>query len=245
MTGHGFNTSSTSFDFGWAPATKVSCSSSTECTMVNPSSVATTLQVTAKTAMGTSPLNKDDDFTYVLNVTKVSPNSGPLAGGITVTVTGQGLTDKLKFDFGSSPATSVVCASLTSCTMFVPAHSAGTVDLIVETSLGNSPTTSADHFTYQAPAITGVSPSVGPTVGGETVNITGVGFDDTMTVKFGGVAAKVDICTSDSSCSVESPAGIKGIDPRHGDACRRHQQPDFGGSVHVRRVPLGRQRLAV
>jgi IPT/TIG domain-containing protein len=86
-------------------------------------------------------------------VTGVSPGSGALAGGTSVTVVGEGFavgTSGTIFKFGSTPATSVSCSSTTACTMLTPsAHKAGKVD--VRASVGASTSAknpSADHFTY-------------------------------------------------------------------------------------------------
>ena len=87
------------------------------------------------------------------------------------------MSDKFKFNFGSALATYVTCASDTRCTMTVPAHAPGTVDVIVETVSGKTSAVPADQFKYLAPVITGISPSVGPTAGGQGVTLTGVGLD--------------------------------------------------------------------
>jgi hypothetical protein len=69
-----------------------------------------------------------------------------------VTVTGAGFapgTSATKFNFGTTKATSVSCASSTACTMVAPAHEAGTIDVtaIVNkvSSLKEPP---GDSFTY-------------------------------------------------------------------------------------------------
>jgi hypothetical protein len=211
VTGKGFSVKSTSFEFGGTVATKIACSSSTDCTMDAPSHDAGTVDVTAETSGGTSPSSPDDHFTFEPSISAISPSSGPLTG-TPVTVKGHGLDGSSKFDFGGSPATGIACASSTSCTMTAPAHSAGVVDVIVETSGAKSSAISADRFTYLGPAITGVSPNVGPTVGGQSVKITGVGLDDAMTVKFGSTAGSGISCLgSTTSCWVGSPAGTGSV----------------------------------
>jgi len=61
-----------------------------------------------------------------------------------------------------------------------------------------------------APAVTGVSPSSGPTTGGTSVTITGTGLTGATTVKFGSVAATNVSVNSDSSITATSPAGLVG-----------------------------------
>jgi hypothetical protein len=144
---------------------------------------------------------------------KITPSHAPLVG-INVTVDGDGFSKESKFTFGGSPATAVSCASATSCTMTAPAHSAGTVDVVAETGTAKS---DSSKFSYQAPAISKISPKVGPTAGGESVTLTGSGFIPgtqlassgvtPMTIHFGPNVLKSFDCFSDTTCQVASPAG--------------------------------------
>jgi hypothetical protein len=139
-------------------------------------------------------------------IKSLNPKVGSVLGGITVTAMGEELNDKLTFDFGGSPATMLACnGSSTSCTMTIPPHSPGTVDVTYHSSSG---TVVLDQFTYQAPVIKGISPSVGPTVGGESVQLTGVGFGAPMTVNFGSAPPIVLACYVDDACGVMSPPGV-------------------------------------
>ena len=86
----------------------------------------------------------------------VSPNTGPIAGGTTVTITGTGLDAATAVSFGSNPATSFVVNAATSSapssiTATSPAGSAGTVDITVTNSSGTSTVSSNDQFTYFTP----------------------------------------------------------------------------------------------
>lgn len=147
----------------------------------------------------------------------LKPDNSPVNGGITVAATGDDLNDKLKFDFGGSPATDVACSSSASCTMVVPAHSPGSVSVTTETAAGK---VILDHFDYQAPAIKSINPATGPTAGGQSVTLNGVGFYPLMTVKFGeatvygynsGIKTDVLDCPSDVLCYVTSPPGTGSV----------------------------------
>jgi hypothetical protein len=81
-------------------------------------------------------------------VTGVSPGSGPVAGGDTVTVTG-GFTNATRVSFGTVTTTNLNVASDTQLIVPSPAATtSGTVDMTVTTPAGTSATSVADQFTY-------------------------------------------------------------------------------------------------
>lgn len=156
ISGTGFvaGTTGTSFKFGSTAGTQVSCSDANTCTVISPARSAGTVDIKATTAGGTSATGAADKFTYLAlpAVTKISPTSGPSAGGTSVTVTGSNFvrgTTGTSFDFGAVAGTQVNCGSNTSCTVVSPAGSASTaVDVTATTAGGTSATSSADKFTY-------------------------------------------------------------------------------------------------
>ncbi|APR79633.1 Hypothetical protein A7982_04980 [Minicystis rosea] len=82
-------------------------------------------------------------------VTAVSPSSGPLAGGGTVTISGQNLTNVEMVRFGGMPATNVSMNGDGTVTATVPAGAAtGAVDVRVLTTSGISAVVTADQYTY-------------------------------------------------------------------------------------------------
>jgi uncharacterized protein (TIGR02145 family) len=110
-------------------------------------------------------------------VTGISPSSGTIAGGTTITITGINLSGATAVMFGNKAASIYTVNSATSITATSPAESAGTVDITVTTTDGNSATSSADQFTYIFPvtAITTLStykPNVypNPTMGLTTID---------------------------------------------------------------------------
>ena len=112
----------------------------------------TVVDITVTGSKGTSAITTHDHFTYRPTVTGVSPNSGGVAGGQTVTVTGSGFAvgeNATTFKFGTAIASSANCSTSTSCAVVVPAHTAGTVDVIATVaktaSLKNRP---GDRFSY-------------------------------------------------------------------------------------------------
>ncbi len=208
VTGTGL-ADATAVDFGTRSAAIIS-DTATTVTVTSPTGSAGTVDVTVTTAGGTSTTSVADQFTYVVApaVTAVSPGSGPIAGGTTVTVTGTNLGDATSVEFGANEGT-VTADTATSITVTSPAGT-GTVDVTVTTAAGTSATSSADHFTYvAAPTVTAVSPTSGPTDGGTAVTVTGTNLADATSVEFGTTAGAVTADTA-TSITVTSPNGSAG-----------------------------------
>jgi IPT/TIG domain len=82
-------------------------------------------------------------------ITGISPISGPVSGGTSVTITGTDFTGLSAVEFGSTPASSFTLDSPTEVTATAPAQGAGTVDITVTTPGGSSAPVPADQYTYQ------------------------------------------------------------------------------------------------
>ena len=70
-------------------------------------------------------------FTYRPTVTTVSPGTVPTEGNVQVTLVGAGFTGATGVTFGGGAATNVAVVNDTTVTCTVPAHVAGSVDVIV------------------------------------------------------------------------------------------------------------------
>ncbi len=191
FTGSGFTTTEVTVggqnvttSCGTAPCFTVN--SGTSITVDVPAESAGTVDITVTTSGGTSAISSADQYTYVAaaTVTSVTPNAGPVIGGTAVTVNGTGFinvsvvsvgTTAISAACGSAPCFTVISA--TQITVDMPPEAAGFFDITVTTPGGTSGTSPADTFVYApVPTVTGVSPLFGPTVGGNTVVITGTGF---------------------------------------------------------------------
>ena len=207
----GANLSSASaVDFGSTPAAVIADSASS-ITATAPPGAAGPVDITVTTPDGTSATSAADQFTYVPapTVSGVAPASGPLSGGTSVVISGTNLSSATTVDFGSTPAT-VTADSATSITATAPAGAVGPVDVTVATAGGTSATSAADQFTYvNPPAVTGVSPALGPVAGGTSVVISGTDLSSATAVDFGSTPATV---TADSATSITAtaPAGAVG-----------------------------------
>src|SRR5581483_9257501 len=76
-------------------------------------------------------------WTPAPTVTNVNPNSGPQAGGNTVTITGTNFQNATQVAFGGKNALSFTVVSRTEITATVPSGT-GTVDVTVTTPAGTS-----------------------------------------------------------------------------------------------------------
>ncbi|MBI3173792.1 MAG: IPT/TIG domain-containing protein [Chloroflexi bacterium] len=171
-------------------------------TVVTQSHTAGTVDVSVTNTNGTAAF--PSSFTFVgPSITNITPNSGPVAGGTSVVITGTGFTGATGFTFGGTNATcTVISDTQINCT--APSHTAGAVDVVVTVPGGSA--TSVGGFTYIATAITGMNPTSGPTSGGTTVVITGTGFTGATGFTFGGTNA---------SCAVNSDTQITCTTPAH------------------------------
>jgi hypothetical protein len=137
------------------------------------------------------------------SVAKISPASGPTAGGTSVTITGTNLAAATSVKFGTTAGT-ITGNSPSSVTATSPAGAVGTSDVTVTTPGGTSPTSSGDKFTYVGPpSVTGISPTNGPSSGGTSVTITGTNLSAATTVSFGTSAGTI---TADSATSITATA---------------------------------------
>jgi hypothetical protein len=137
--------------FGTKPGTHVKVLSTTALTVVSPAHTTGSVPVHVVSKAGTSATKAK--FTYGVRpaVLSVSPNSGPTAGGDTVTVTGTHFSLVKKVQFGTTAGTAVHVLSASKLTVTAPAHAAGDVDVKVVTAYGSSPGVAGDSYLYNAP----------------------------------------------------------------------------------------------
>ena len=208
----------TGVDFGSQPAPTFTISTSgTEIVATSPIPVAAgAVDVTVTGPGGTSPTVSADIFTYTsapaLAVASVSPTSGPVNGGTTVTITGTDLGAVSAVSFGTKSASFAVNANGTSLTAVAPASSgAQWVNVLVSGASGSSTKNAMDVFTYVGnhtvpPAISSVGPSAGPVRGGTLVTVTGSNLFGTTHVDFGSLAGShVTVNASGTALTVLSP----------------------------------------
>ena len=140
------------------------------------------------------------------NLTCVSLNHGPAAGGNVVTLTGTGLAHATSADFDGRPATGLVHVSATQIRVTAPAGTGG-VQIVAHTPAGDTPTDlGLSDYTY-APVVTGLSESSG--LPGDTVEISGSSFTGATAVSFG------DAEVAPSDVAVQNDSLIRVVVPPH------------------------------
>jgi IPT/TIG domain len=211
----------TGVNFGFTPGTGLKVISNSSVQVTSPPGTLGIVHVTVVTLEGVSATTSNDQFAYetlIPAVNSVKPNTGPAAGGNTVSVAGSSLTGAKYVNFGSQPATNVVVESDSLITATAPPGS-GIVDVTIVTPAGFSAETAADKYTYTTtvlPTVTGVTPS--SVIEPYTVPITifGTGLTGATEVSFvsstGSVVQGSEIhVVSNTELTVMAPINLKGV----------------------------------
>jgi kumamolisin len=199
--------------FGGVDATDLKIESDTKLTVDSPQAPSDQAAIEIETEAGkaTAPTK----FLYTPEIKSISPNSGPMEGGETATVTGYGLDTGEQFVFLGKPATKVSCHSATKCTIVTPANPPGSTSVQAQTAWGGDSAISKDSGYYYDPlSITSMTPLIGPTSGGLMIQINGHSFENGKTTfSFGGANATAVDCSGPDYCYMTSPANVAGTFP--------------------------------
>ncbi|WP_161490891.1 MULTISPECIES: IPT/TIG domain-containing protein [unclassified Ensifer] len=148
IAGTNFSTTTTSnvVKFGTANAT-VTAANATQLTVTTPAGSAGAVDVSVTVNSQTATLS--NAYTYVVpapTITSVSPASGSIAGGTSITITGTNLTGATDVTVGGAAAGNVTVVSDTQVAATTPAGAVGAADVAVTTPTGSGTATGA--FTY-------------------------------------------------------------------------------------------------
>ena len=143
-------------------------------------------------------------------ITSLSPASGPVTGGTTITVTGSGFTLATKVTIAGIKVRFTL-KSDTKILAKAPPHAAGRFNVRVWVAALVTPANANTVYTYQ-PVITSLSPTTGSRAGGNNVVITGNGFTGAQSVHFGALVVTSFTVDSDTQITaVAPPAKSKGV----------------------------------
>jgi phospholipase C len=180
-------------------------------------------QITSVSGSVTAQANFDDatltrtvpggGFTYVgaPTLTAISPNTGLISGGTSVTLTGSNFQTGATVSFGPNAATGVTVVNSTTITAVTPAGSTGAVNVTV-TNPGGQNSILTNGFTYSdpAPMASSISPSSGPSGGGTSVTITGTNFLNGATATFGSASPVSTTFVNSTTLTAITPANPVG-----------------------------------
>jgi hypothetical protein len=166
ITGTGF-AGTTDVNFGGVDALSFTLDSPTQITAVSPGGAIFT-QVDVEVIDDESDSTLINGYLFTTNptpnISNVSPNSGDVAGGTSVTITGSSVVGVNSVEFDGNAGTNVSVNSATSLTVDTPAGSAGSVDV---TAFGSGSNTILGGFTYTGGGPGGAFVNIGPGVAGQ------------------------------------------------------------------------------
>jgi len=154
-----------------------------------------------------------DGFSYSsMSITSVTPSSGPTAGGVNVTITGENFVNVTGVNILST--FNVDSATQISGVLAASIAGAGPVDVVVASSTEGTATLQ-NGFDYTVGGgnnpqigIVGLDVASGPVAGGTAVTITGFGFEPgDQEVRFGGEVATITNEPDSQTIVVNTPAG--------------------------------------
>jgi len=151
----------------------------------------------------------------------LSPKSGPLGGGTSTLIHGEGFENVAQVSFGGIPALYNVLDEFT-IQAITPPHSEGAVDVAVTATPGNSASTGVRpgaFIYYLSPEgsplnIISVDPPQGPKQGGVAVAVRGSGFKSDTIITFDGEAAVSQEFINGDEIVVITPNGSGAADVR-------------------------------
>jgi hypothetical protein len=123
-----------------------------------------------------------------MQVTAISPTTGPAAGGTAVTITGRGFSAGAEVRIAGVPLSGLVVEDDTTITGVTVAGTHGTHDVVVKSAGEVAILENAFTFTEQF-SIIRLDPNEGSVAGNTYVSVFGRGFTAPAAVEFGGVEA--------------------------------------------------------
>jgi len=147
-----------------------------------------------------------DGFRYTtVQVTGITPESGPVAGGTTVRIDGVGFQPGVEVQIGENALTDTFVAP-TLIRGTTPPGEQGIVDVFVTNPDGEGDVLHRSFTYVPPPVIRSVSPAFAPLRGGEEITIRGSGFTGTPTVRMGGITCqRVVLLTPPNALEVITP----------------------------------------
>ncbi len=150
-------------------------------------------------------------YTATVEVTSVTPSRVPSEGGVEVAVYGRGFDDDTRVSFGGETGVRHTLIDRNEMRVVTPAHAAG--DVHVRATNRDGTDVLYEGLTYfDTLQIDAVRPASGSTAGGDSVTVSGTGFENGMTVEFDGALAQLDsVNAAGTEAEVVTPAAAAGV----------------------------------
>lgn len=193
---------------GGSPAFAVNVASNgTSLTAVTNARPAGTVDVVVTNPDGqTVTLANGYTFNQAPVLSSLTPDTGPIAGGQVVTLSGNGFQQGATVVFGTTSGT-VTNVTATRITVTSPARPAGVVSVRVTNTDGQSSVLTNAYRYIAPPALASLTPATGPSTGGTLITLTGTFFTADAQVTFGGTPA--------TQVTVMSATTIQAVTPAH------------------------------
>ncbi len=149
-----------------------------------------------------------------VTINSVQPNRGVSLGGVTVEIVGTGFTENSQVTFGVEglDCTGLEWLSENRIRCVTPAHERGQVTVRVTEPSENFTALLQNGFEYFDPVTaSSLTPGRGPSDGGTELTITGTGFIENTTVRFGVSEPVEATVTGPSNLVVTTPALGRGV----------------------------------
>ncbi len=145
------------------------------------------------------------------SISAVVPASGSTGGGNNITVSGTNFLSGIQIFVGGLPCTDTTRVSSTQLVCQVPRHeAAGSVDVRVLNTDGQSGTSPYTYILFPAPHLTSISPDHGTSNGGTAVTAVGTGFTSGVRITLDGEDASNVVLASDTSLTFATKSHIAG-----------------------------------
>ncbi len=203
ITGTGFR-DVTSVSIGGANVTSYTVVSPTQITATTGANTFGSKSVDVVTSFTSGTLPSAFVYYDPIVVSTISPISGNISGGTSVTITGTGFRDITSVSIGGVNVTNYTVVSDTQITATTDANTYGTKNVVV-TSLYTSGTKTNAFTYYETIGVSTILPDNGSIAGGTSVTISGTGFRNITSVAIGGV--NVTSYTVDSDTQITAITG--------------------------------------
>lgn len=139
----------------------------------------------------------------------VEPSEGPVAGGTSIVLVGQGFLPGTTVTIGGVPVSALTLESEARMVAITPPGTSGAQDVVVTNPRGSEVLREGFHY-RGAPTLTGVEPASGPVYGGTLMTLRGTDLIPGSTISLGGVELLDLVQVDDTTWTGTTPAGVVG-----------------------------------